>query len=106
MTYYINKKDIEHTKGDTFLGEVSPDDDTDFEEGTQMQFIVTEAEDTENIIDKTFSLNSDGIFEIILTASETAKLDIADYLYKIIQKSATGNIFTIKSGNFIVKWGE
>ncbi len=92
---------IAYTQGDTFELEVSSDN---FETGDTCLFVIAEDESAEPVIKATFSLQ-DGSFTITLTSSERGKLDLGNYIYKIVITSLNGEVITRKSGNFIVKWG-
>lgn len=92
---------ISYTKGDTFELEVNGDN---FETGDTCLFIVAEDENAEPVVKSTFKL-TDGSFEIKFTESERGKLDLGNYIYKIVITAISGDVITQKSGDFIVKWG-
>ena len=94
---------IEYTKGDTFNLVVQPDNALD--EGSQLHFVVTKADTYDSVIDKTYSMRSDGTFMILLDSEDKAALLKGDYVYKMTVITATGIVDTQLSGDFIVKWG-
>lgn len=102
MITIVCGSDIEYTKGDTFRLGITTDDG--FDENSQLDFIVSENEDSAPVINKTFSLSGDS-FEIELTVEDTGKLVYGDYIYKLVIHTPTGEIITQMSGNFKVKWG-
>ena len=102
----INKvsDDISYTKDDTFRLMLTPEDEGFFEEGMQLRFVIAKTEESEYIIDKTININSDLYFDVTLTSNETSKLELADYIYKMILIK-NNTVVTRKSGHFEVKWG-
>lgn len=102
----INKMtgDISYTKNDTFKLTIYPKYEGAFEAGSQLRFVIAQTEKSEYIIDKTININDDLTFTITLTNDEKSKLNLGDYLYKmIVIKNNT--IVTQMSGYFNVKWG-
>ena len=77
----INNKTIIYSKGDSFILPISNDEG--FSADTTLQFIIANEERENALIEKSFSLNEDGTFTVILTP-EIKKLDYGDYVYKMI----------------------
>lgn len=102
MITVINGCDIEYTAGDTFLLSVTSVDG--FTEGAKMRFVIAQGKHSDAIIDKQFELSEDG-FTLTLTAEESAKLPMEEYIYKLILLDITGQVITQQSGDFTVKWG-
>lgn len=102
ISIYSNGEKITYTAGDTFLMGVSSDDG--FDEGAQLKLQIAENETAPLLIDATFT-QVDGGFNVTLTSSEKRRLTLGDYIYKLVLVSASGDILTQKSGDFIVKWG-
>lgn len=103
MTIIICDSDIEYTKGDTFVLNVTTPNG--FDTGTQLDLIISDNENNTPIINNTYSLNSDNEFAVTLTPAETNTLSYQNYLYKLTLHTPEGEIITQKSGNFKVKWG-
>ena len=103
MIRIINGTDIQYTKGDTFRLTVSSKNS--FNEGSQLRFVVARNEESDNIINKTFDLNGEGVFVVSVNETEREEMQIGNYLYKFILIAPDGTIITQKSGDFIVKWG-
>ncbi len=102
MSTIISGKDIQHSIEDTFLLPVTSE--SGFSGGDKLRFDITDNENNELLISKTFSLSGEA-FDVVLTKDEKAKLKIGDYIYRIIITSASGTIITEVSGNFILTWG-
>lgn len=98
--YNLGEK-ISYTKDDTFELEVNSDN---FEAGDTCLFVIAEDENAEPVIRASFAL-ANGSFTITLAESERDKLDLGNYIYKIVITSLSGEVITQKSGDFIVKWG-
>lgn len=99
-----NNGDISYTENDTFKITIYPKYEGAFDESTQLRFIIAKTEESEYIIDKTFNINSDLTFTLTLTKAEQSKLNIGEYIYKIIIIK-NNSIVTQMSGHFAVKWG-
>lgn len=103
MITISNNSNIEYTTGDTFKIIVSSD--TSFLAGSVLRFQIAENNGDSVVINNNYNLSDSGDFTISLTTSETAKLVIGDYVYRITIIDADRDITTEKSGNFKVKWG-
>ena len=95
--------DIEYTKGDTFSLDITTSGG--FDENSQLTFIVAENENSQVLIENSYSLNSENAFTITISPTDSAKLNYDNYIYKMILHAPNGDIITQKSGNFKVKWG-
>ena len=102
MLIIINGTDIEYTKDDTF--ELYVTTKNGFNDGTNLKFIISENENVTPLIENQTNV-LDGKFKVTLNAEEKAKLNLGDYIYKLVLISTDGKIITQKSGNFLVKWG-
>lgn len=102
----INKKtgDISYTENDTFKMIAYQKYEGTFEAGSKLRFIIAETEESSYIIDKTFDINDDLTFTLTLTDKEKAKLNIDNYIYKMVLLK-DNKIVTQMSGHFEVKWG-
>ena len=92
---------ISYTKGDTFELEVSSNN---FEAGDTCLFVIAKDENAEPIISANFSL-ANNVFLITLTNAEKKRLQLGNYIYKIVVTALDGATVTTISGDFIVKWG-
>ena len=103
MITIICDTNIEYTKGDTFLLNVTSDNG--FDANSQMDFIIAESETAVPIVNNTYNLNSENGFYITFSDADVGKFNYADYMYKLTLHTPEGDIITQKSGNFKVKWG-
>lgn len=92
---------IAYTQGDTFELEVSSDS---FEAGDTCLFVIAEDENAEPVVNSTFAL-SNGVFSLSLTSAEKKRLELGNYIYKIVVTALDGTVVTTIGGDFIVKWG-
>ena len=98
----VTKNGISHTKGDTFLFEVTTNEQ--FSEGLTLKFVVAENEESKLIIQNNYYV-SDNKFLVSLNESDESKLDIGIYVYKMILLNLSGQIITQASGELEIKWG-
>lgn len=96
--------DISYTKDDTFKMTAYTEHEGYFKEGSKMRFVIAETEESSYIIDKTVNINDDLTFTLTLDDTEKAKLNIGDYIYKMILIE-NNTIVTQINGYFNVKWG-
>lgn len=101
MLMIICGKDVEYTKGDTFELTITGD----FDSNSQLDFIISESENSTPIIENTYQMNTEGGFTVKLTKDEEEALSYKNYMYKLRIHTPEGDIITQKSGNFKVKWG-
>lgn len=85
---------------DSFL--LTVQSENGFEPNVTLKFQVAENEDSELLIDKSFSLKGT-YFQVELTKEE--KPGLGEYIYRIMLLSPDGSVITQKSGEFEVKWG-
>lgn len=98
-----NNINIYYTAGDTFKRVAIPEI---AEEGSKLRFQIAKIEGGEPIINKTFPINSDGEYDIMLDDSETARLPVdSEYVYRLTQFNIDGEILTKTSGQFFIIWG-
>lgn len=102
----INKTtgDISYTKDDTFKIIVYQKYENTFDASSKLRFVIAETEESDYIIDKTFNVNENLNFTLILTDKERAKLNIDNYIYKMVLLK-DNNVVTQISGHLEVKWG-
>jgi hypothetical protein len=104
MLTVINNTNIEYTAGDTFNMPVTATSEGEFSAGMQLRFIVAQNTQSEYLIDNTYDINEDLVFNVILSENDIKKVPLGEYIYKIIIFK-NNEIRTEKSGFFTVKWG-
>lgn len=104
MIIITNKRNIEYTKGDTFEITVWTDKENYFTPGMQLKLVIAESEQSDDLINKTFDIAEDLVFNLTLSDSEIEKLELGNYYYKLIVLK-NNTVVTQQSGDFIVKWG-
>ena len=104
MIKIIDNKHLECSINDTFDLPVLPSYEGEFIDGMQLRFIVSENENEEPLIDKTYAIKDDMTFSVILGDSDKKKISLGEYIYKIITIK-NGVVSTEKSGILTVKWG-
>ena len=107
MLNFINTKtglDIEYTKGDSFIFEISAE--SEVSDGTQLRLQISANGDTDNVdISKTFNATNNS-FTVELAESDLNQFAPGDiHQYRLTIFDISGNITTTISGNLIVKWG-
>ena len=98
----IQNKRIEWSISDTF--ELMVTDDSNFTDGDTLKFEIAKNETSDMIISNTYELNN-GEFNVVLSEADRKKIELGDYIYRIIITSANGSVKTEQSGDFIAKWG-
>lgn len=104
MTLLMNETDIEHTKGDTFICEITKEDGSYFDDDCSLEFVIAKNFHRTPILKKSLS-PVDGTFLISLSSTETEEFDLGDYIYKLVITLADKTVITQTSGKFKVKWG-
>ena len=98
----VTKNGLSHTKGDTFLFEVTANEA--FSEGSTLKFTVAKNEDETPVISNNYSL-SNNTFSVSLSETDEKKLDIGIYVFKMTVLNLSGQIITQASGELEIKWG-
>jgi len=100
ITIQANKHIIWSVK-DTFTLEITSENP--FELNDTLKFEVASSESASPIISNTYQLQ-DGKFYVTMDATDRARFNIGDYIYRLILTSG-GEVCTEASGDFLVRWG-
>lgn len=101
---FKDSTDIEYTKGDSFVFEVSVE--STLPQGTVLRFQASlNGVEDDVVLEEKYNVN-DNKFRVTLSESQIAVLKIGQiYKYRLTLIDIEGGVTTTTSGNITVKWG-